>query len=365
MAERKRILIVGAGAIGCFYGSRLHNPSQNVYVSLVCRSNFKAISSAKGVQMQTHSFGDYFFEPEFIFPSIDAAGSEKDVKWDYVLVATKALPDVSDDSSRLESLRNGLEGQGRGWCLVLVQNGVGVEDPYRKRFGEGLKILTAVTVANAEQIRDGVVKQNRWTRISLGPYTDGLGNGLAAAGAGKKLSDDFIQLLTQGGIRDAEGHTEREMQTLRWHKIAINAAMNPSSVLSNGAPNADMASDLELRAHLRECMYEVFRAAEVVLGMKPGSFPPKGMATPEAILTSTQRNAGGRPSMLGDWERGSQMELEVILGNPIRAAKAKGADMPRLQTMYALLKMAQKRRDEASSTKSHTTSGIRDSSAKL
>lgn len=40
------------------------------------------------------------------------------------------------------------------------------------------------------------------------------------------------------------------------------------------------------------------------------------------------------------------MELEVILGNPIRLAKAKGADMPRLQSMYALLKMAQTRRDE-------------------
>ncbi|KAG8865366.1 hypothetical protein FRB96_000256 [Tulasnella sp. 330] len=365
MAERTRILIVGAGAIGCFYGSRLHNPGQNVFVSLVCRSNFKAISSVKGVQMMTHSFGDYFFEPEFVYPSIDAAASDKDIKWNYVVVATKALPDVSDDSGQLESLRKGLETEDGGWCLVLVQNGVGVEEPYRRRFGEGLKILTAVTVANAEQIQNGVVKQNRWTRISLGPYTDGLGDDLSAIQAGKQLTSNFVRLLKQGGIKDAEEHTEREMQTLRWHKIAINAAMNPSAVLSSGAPNADMASDPELRVHLRECMLEVFRAAEAVLGLKRGAFPPKGMATPEAILKSTERNTGGRPSMLGDWERGSRMELEVILGNPIRAAKAKGADMPRLQAMYALLKMAQKRRDDASSTKTQLTSGGRDSSAKL
>jgi len=240
-----------------------------------------------------------------------------------------------------------------------------VEEPYRKRF-EALKILTAVTVASAEQIADGVVKQNRWTRISLGPYTDGLGTDQSAAQAGTQLTSDFVQLLKQGGIKDAEEHTEQEMQTLRWHKIAINAAMNPSSVLSSGAPNADMASDPELRTHLRECMYEVFRGAEAVLGLKPGAFPPKGMATPEAILKSTERNSGGRPSMLGDWERGSRMELEVIIGNPVRAAKAKGVDMPRLQAMYALLKMAQKRRDEASSsTKTQHTAGGRDSSAKL
>lgn len=40
------------------------------------------------------------------------------------------------------------------------------------------------------------------------------------------------------------------------------------------------------------------------------------------------------------------MELEVILGNPIRIANEKGVRMPRLESMYALLKMAQSRRDE-------------------
>jgi 2-dehydropantoate 2-reductase len=134
--------------------------------------------------------------------------------------------------------------------------------------------------------------------------------------------------------------------------------MNPSSVLSNGTGNARMSTDPELRHHLRETMLEVFRAAEAVLG-RP--IPPS-LAPADKILTSTERNTGGKPSMLlgascylcylillklaSDWERGAAMELEVILGNPIRAARAKGIDMPRLQTMYALLKMAQTRRDE-------------------
>lgn len=33
------------------------------------------------------------------------------------------------------------------------------------------------------------------------------------------------------------------------------------------------------------------------------------------------------------------MELEVILGNPVKIARAKGYEMPRLQSMYALLKV--------------------------
>jgi ketopantoate reductase len=39
------------------------------------------------------------------------------------------------------------------------------------------------------------------------------------------------------------------------------------------------------------------------------------------------------------------MELEVILGNPIRIARAHGIQMPRLQTLYALLKSANKVRE--------------------
>lgn len=121
-----------------------------------------------------------------------------------------------------------------------------------------------------------------------------------------------------------------------------------------------MSKDPELRHHLRETMLEVFRAAEAVLGRPV----PPSLATADEILASTERNTDGKPSMLLgtfypsfkpfgcllkvalDWEKGAAMELEVILGNPIRAAKAKGVDMPRLQSMYALLKMAQTRRDE-------------------
>ena len=46
-----------------------------------------------------------------------------------------------------------------------------------------------------------------------------------------------------------------------------------------------------------------------------------------------------------DWEEGKKMELEVILGNPIRIARERGFEMPRLQSLYALLRRAQENRD--------------------
>jgi 2-dehydropantoate 2-reductase len=120
--------------------------------------------------------------------------------------------------------------------------------------------------------------------------------------------------------------------------------MNTSAVLSGGVGNSRMSLDSELRLHLTGCMNEIFTTAPLVLG-RP--WPAKLAAmNAEKILRSSERNTEGIPSMLLDWQAGRPLELEVIIGNPIRIARKKGIEMPRLQSLYALLKMAQTRRDE-------------------
>lgn len=49
--------------------------------------------------------------------------------------------------------------------------------------------------------------------------------------------------------------------------------------------------------------------------------------------------------MAMDWEAGKKLEIEVILGNPIRMARERGLEMPRLQSLYALVRMAQEVRE--------------------
>lgn len=99
--------------------------------------------------------------------------------------------------------------------IVLIQNGVGIEQPYRTRFPD-TPILSAVTIVSAEQVEPGVIVQNRWTRISIGPFTDG--NGFDNA----TLAEPFVSLLQKGGIKDAEVYDERGLQVVRWHKIAVS-----------------------------------------------------------------------------------------------------------------------------------------------
>jgi 2-dehydropantoate 2-reductase len=332
------ILIVGAGAVGAFYGSRLA-VAPNTKVSVVCRSNYKAVSES-GFSVTSPKYGSYTFTPYRTFANSEEAIDSK-IIWSYVLVSTKALPDVSDDSTILTGLL-----KEKFTTVVLVQNGVGVEELYASRFPNAT-ILSAVTIVSAAQTEPGIIKHNRWTRISVGPYLPGTTEKTEATESDQqanKSNETFVDLLQAGGIADADAYSHSRIQMVRWHKIAINASMNPSAVLSAGTTNQAMSSDPELYRHLKGVMEEVLSTAPKILGT---ALPPE-FATPDAILTSTKKNnSGSKPSVLLDWEQGKKMELEVILGNPIRIAREHGLEMPRLQSLYALLRMAQQNRDAA------------------
>lgn len=339
-----RVLLVGAGAIGAFFGSRLATVPQ-VLVSALCRSNYNAVKS-NGFKITSPKYGNYTFKPDYTFSSPEDARktkAAKGLKWDYLLVATKALPDVSDDSQLLEGLVDEVTN------VVLVQNGIGIEEPYRKRFPR-TNVLTAVTIASCVQPTSGNITHNRWTKISIGPYLPHLDAGGSGPQAGdseaNQKTKDLVELLKKGGIEDAELYSHANMQFIRWHKIAINAAMNPSAVLSGGAGNQELALDDELAIYTAGVMNEVFAAAPKIIGK---DFPWKELKLPtaEQILRSVSRNdTGSRPSMYWDWIEGRRMELEVILGNPGRMARERGIEMPRVQSLYALLRKAQERREK-------------------
>ncbi|KAI8941584.1 hypothetical protein NX059_002799 [Plenodomus lindquistii] len=329
-----QILILGAGAIGAFYASRLAL-APNTSVSVICRSNYTAVSTS-GFRITSPQYGDYTFTPAHTFRNPEEARKSR-ITWDYVVVSTKALPDVSDDSGILEGL------VGAHTAIVLIQNGLGVEQPYATRFPHA-PILSAVTIATCAQPSHGHIQHNRWTRINSGAYLPHLDTGspLPSDTTAIDLNNTFIRLLTSGGIKDASSYPHAKLQLLRWHKIAINASFNPSSVLSLCIPNSQLAADPEMQQHLLGVMHEILSTAPKILNAPM----PEDFATPEAIIRSTLRNtSGSRPSMAMDWEEGKRLEIEVILGNPIRIARERGLEMPRLQSLYALVRMAQSVRE--------------------
>lgn len=135
----KQVLVVGAGAIGAFFAARLASVP-GIKVSTLCRSNFSAIKSS-GIKVTSPLFGETTFQPRFVFASPEEARKvmkEQSLSWQYLLVATKVLPELGDASALLEGLVD------RTTSIVVMQNGLAIEEPYWKRFPRN-PIISAVT----------------------------------------------------------------------------------------------------------------------------------------------------------------------------------------------------------------------------
>jgi 2-dehydropantoate 2-reductase len=134
------------------------------------------------------------------------------------------------------------------------------------------------------------------------------------------------------------------MQFARWHKTAINACINPSAVLAGGCTSQALALDAELYDHEAGVMKEILDLAVNVLNEPL----PRDLPTIEAVLQGVKDDlSGSRASMWHDWVAGRKLELDAILGEVLRQARAAGVEIPRTQTVYALLRMAEEMRDKA------------------
>lgn len=186
------------------------------------------------------------------------------------------------------------------------------------------------------------IKHNHWTRTTIGPYVEGTDEHVA-----QKRVEQFAELLKNAGIPDVYVLDHIGMQFARWHKTAINAAVNPTAVLAGGVTNQGVGIDDELCLHAKGVMNEVLDAAVTVLGQELPASLPTVHDVWEGVKLDT---SGSKASMLVDWEAGRKVELEAILGEPLRQARAKGLDMPRTQSLYALLRSSQAMRERNKSS---------------
>ncbi|KAI5363026.1 putative ketopantoate reductase ApbA/PanE, 6-phosphogluconate dehydrogenase-like domain superfamily [Septoria linicola] len=327
----QNILILGTGAIGAFYASRLSTVS-GTKVSAICRSNYNIIKN-NGIRVTSPTFGDTTFKPAYTFANVAEAREFKkreSLLWDHLIVTTKVLGDPS-------VLAEGLVDEGTS--VVVFQNGLGIEEPYWKRF-PGRRIVSAVTRTSVSQPTPGHIEHAHWTRTTVGPYAPGASASDAEAAQGRV--EEFADLLRKAGISDVDVLSHTGMQFARWHKTAINASINPTSVLAGGCTTQATGLDPELYAHVAGVMQEILDVAVQVLGAPL----PETLPTIEAVLQGVKEDmSGSRPSMWHDWAAGRQVELEAILGNVLRQARDAGVQVPRTQTLYALLRMAQAMRD--------------------
>ena len=302
-----RVLVIGAGAIGAFYGGVLARAGCEV--SAVARSGYEAIA-AGGYRIESH-LGDLSWRPaQLVRASADYQGPA-----DYLLVCLK-LTAMTDPVALIG------QALGKETAIVFVANGVGIDAPLAAAFPDN-ELISGVAYAAVSREGSVIKHHSQFTRLVLGRYP----------GGGSKRASHFANLIKKGGSSSA---LTEDIVGARWQKCAWNSVLNPISALGGGLGTQDMLAS--------EATTDFVRAAiEEYCAIADASGHRLDADTADKLIAGTRKLPNYISSMGQDQLAGRPLETEALLGNVVRAARKLGVAAPRLETLYALLKMAEQR----------------------
>lgn len=296
-----KILVIGAGAIGSFYSAKLAQVGAEI--TLWCRSDYDFIKK-NGIKIESYE-GDFQFIPHKIIENLHEINDE----FDYILIATKALPSIDIPSL----IKNILKAKTK---IILIQNGIHIEKNIAENFPNN-ELISAIAFIGVSRKSAGIVCHQEYGKIIIGTY-------------GEKASDavHFLEnLWKKSGI---EVVVTDEILLERWKKLVWNGAFNPLSVVLRGKNTAEILnSDLALNL-VKNIMNEICNLAKIDNCELPSDVIEKN-------ILATQKMKPYKTSMLLDFEAGREMEVEAILGNAIKFAQSKSMSTPYLSTIYAII----------------------------
>ncbi|KAL6246178.1 hypothetical protein RBB50_007331 [Rhinocladiella similis] len=310
MAKQVNVMLYGLGAIGSFYAFIL-NQSKRVRLTVVARSNYEAVKN-NGLHISSMNHGDHVFRPAKVLRTPAEAGET----YDYIVCVHKAI----DQSSVPEQLAPVVDE--KQTCIVIVQNGVGNEDPFREAFPMS-PILSCVTWVGAKQDQPGFVTHMASENTQIGIFPN---EKLDAATEQSRL-DEFASLLRDGGT---PFDIEDNIQVQRWEKVVWNCAWNSLTTLTMLDTHSWLKSSDDSMPMTRRLMREVIDVAR-----KCGV--PLQYDLIDTLIARILAMPPIGSSMQTDCKMGRPMEIDVILGTPVRKGKELGVPIPTLEVLYTLL----------------------------
>ncbi len=289
------VLVMGAGAIGGYYGACLVRAGHDV--TFVARgANLHALRS-DGLRV-TGAMGDISVD------SVRATDDTSGVRADLVLMCVKNY-DLSDAARAV---------LGAGGVVVTLQNGVDAPNVAREVLGDVVLAGTTGIVADLpEPGHVHVVSAYAWVRFG---EWDGGGVSERVERVHGWMDADGIEAIAVPDARVA-----------LWEKMTLMCAMAGLTTLYQrpmGEILGDPSTREEFIAIFRECE-RVARAQDVRL---PGDFIEQRIAYAERI------DPAAMSSMSRDFARGRKIELETFNGAIVRMGAELGIDVPANCAVY-------------------------------
>jgi 2-dehydropantoate 2-reductase len=297
--ERPTIAIVGAGAVGSYYGGRLAQHGHDVHFLL--RSDYDAVRK-NGLTVESCD-GDFRIDARSVRAYDDPA---KMPRADLIIVTLKST--ANDQFARLVTplVKDGT-------AILTLQNGLGNEEKLAGLFG-ARRVLGGMAFVCINRVAPGVVRHTDHGIIRLGDFS-GTGRSpraerIAAMFAASRIKCELLEDLRWG----------------RWQKLTWNVPFNGLGAALDLTTDRLIGTD-EGRRLVADLIREVIAAARA-----DGAELPDDLV--ETQIRNTTTMAGYRSSMQVDRQERRPMEVEAILGEPLRRAVAKGVKVPILASLY-------------------------------
>ena len=310
MSTRFRsVALVGAGAVGCFYGAMLARAGQRVV--LIGRAAHVEAIERDGLRLEMAGV----VETIRVAASTDlAAARGADLvlfcvkSTDTDAVAREIAPLLAPDAA-IVSLQNG------------VENAAAIARHVRQT------VVPAVVYVATAMGGPGIVRH-----FGRGDLVIGALNAEAArVPAVARLLQDLVALFAAAAVKVT---ISADVMGELWSKLLVNCAYNAISALAQ-APYARLAAQPEIRATQVAIVREVVALAQaegIALRFEPSMQAMERIATamPAQFSSTAQDMARRKPS-----------EIDHLNGFVARRGRELGVDVPVNETLYALVKLVE------------------------
>ncbi len=313
-----KIGIVGCGALGSYYGAKLHRDGHEAHFLL--RSDYEIVRR-KGVRILSPE-GDFNTQPKC------ARAPEEIGICDLILIGLKTT--ANDQFEKLISPLVGTD-----TAILTLQNGLGNEAQLANLFGAE-KILGGLCFVCLNRLEPGKIQVTDKGKIILGefqrwpePRTHDIASMFRHAGVPCKVTDNL-----------EKAHWEKLIWNIPFNGLGVAGVAGYEAVMTGKFEQKKLSLSLSTEILLgdarweklvRELMIEVIAAA-IALGFKiPADAAEKQIARTRAMPAY-------KASTLIDFERGQPLELNALFLEPLRQAENAGVSTPRLMAMCQILK---------------------------
>lgn len=303
----QRVAVIGAGAVGCYYGARLAQAGHDVH--FVMRSDYDAVAR-RGLEVHS-AHGDFRLDAPLVHRSSAEVGPV-----DWVLCALKAT--AIEDARALVA-----PCVGDATRVLLLMNGLGLEERFGEWFGPQ-RIFGGLAFTCINRAAPGIVHHLDYGAVTVAHLQDD--------------PDEVARATALWAGATVEVHTTPSLLEARWRKLLWNIPYNGLAVTAGGTTTDRIMDDPDLRAAAEALMHEVVAAGNADLAAHGSTRRLDPARDVVAMLNATEAMAAYRPSTMIDFVEGRPLEVEAIFGEPLRRARALGVPVPRLELLTALMR---------------------------